>query len=269
MNNRIRIGHFVQLTGSTLKTVLYYHKIGLLQEPERSEGGYRLYGSAELSRMQLIKHLKNLGLDLKRIKEMLGDAGDQKTLQEVLQSLREELLSEKKRLDERLGKTEKLLSEEEISLKDDGFASSSFQMIAEILGPDKMGEYAQVSPELFHQQRKLFGILDDFQWGGDYQETFRALAEFFKANPRQYQTALDFGTRLAGLAGLPEDDPKVEALARESAEFIKGIPQLKELLCVRQDIKSPLADSFNDLVSNVISPAQIRHGRLLQQYLSM
>ena len=60
MDNRIKIGHFVQLTGSTLKTVLYYHKIGLLQEPERSPGGYRLYGSAELSRMQLIKHLPRL-----------------------------------------------------------------------------------------------------------------------------------------------------------------------------------------------------------------
>jgi hypothetical protein len=131
-----------------------------------------------------------------------------------------------------------------------------------------LGKYAQASPELFHQQRKLFGILDDFQWGGDYQETFRALAEFFKANPRQYQVALDFGTRLARLAGLPEDDPEVEALARESAEFIKGIPQLKELLCGRQDIKNPLANSFDDLVSDVISPAQIRHGRLLQQYLS-
>jgi len=84
MNNRIKIGHFVQLTGSTLKTVLYYHKIGLLQEPQRSAAGYRLYGSAELSRMQLIKHLKSLGLDLRRIKEMLGDADDNKTLQEVL-----------------------------------------------------------------------------------------------------------------------------------------------------------------------------------------
>jgi len=142
-------------------------------------------------------------------------------------------------------------------------------MITEILGPDKMGEYARTSPELFHQQRKLFGILDDFQWGGGYQETFRALPEFFKAHPSQYQAALDFGVRLAGLAELSEDDPEVETLARDSAEFIKSIPQLKELLSGRQDIKNPHESSFNDLVSNVISSAQIRHGQLLQQYLSM
>ena len=96
MQNRIKISDFVKLTGSTLKTIKYYHEIGLLQEPERSPGGYRLYGPAELTRMQVIKHLKFLGLDLKRIKEILGDIHNHKTLREVLQSLRIDLLSEKK-----------------------------------------------------------------------------------------------------------------------------------------------------------------------------
>lgn len=98
MNNRIKISDFVKLTGSTLKTVIYYHKIGLLQEPERSMAGYRLYGPAELSRMQTIKHLKGLGLDLKRIKEILGDIEHHKTLREVLESLQAELIAEKKTL---------------------------------------------------------------------------------------------------------------------------------------------------------------------------
>jgi DNA-binding transcriptional MerR regulator len=39
-------------------------QIGLLPEPERSLGGYRLYGPAELNPMRLIKRLKSLGLDL-------------------------------------------------------------------------------------------------------------------------------------------------------------------------------------------------------------
>ena len=71
MENRIKIGDFVKLTGSTLKTVIYYHKIGLLPEQVRSPGGYRLYGPAELNRMRLIKRLKSLGLDLKHIKEIM------------------------------------------------------------------------------------------------------------------------------------------------------------------------------------------------------
>jgi len=268
MNNRIKISDFVKLTGSTLKTVIYYHKIGLLQEPERSMAGYRLYGPAELSRMQTIKHLKGLGLDLKRIKEILGDIEHHKTLREVLESLQAELIAEKKTLEDRISKTEKLLSENSSFLYDDSFISSSFQMVADILGPDQIKEYARICPELFEQQRKVLNILDDFHWGEDYQETFRALADFFKEHPEEYQISLDYGVRLARLAQMPEDDPEVEALARESAEFIKSMPQLMKLLGEHAGIKKPTDSLYNDLLSNILSPAQVKHGQLLQQYLA-
>jgi len=268
MEKRIKISDFVKLTGSTLKTVLYYHKIGLLQEPERSLGGYRLYGAEELSRMQLIKHLKLLGLQLKQIKEILGNAHDHKTSREVLQSLKEELYKEKRNTEERIAQIEKLLHEDRVCLDENSIESASWQMITQILGSDKIKEYNQTCPELLQQQQKIFGIMDDFQWGEDYQETFRALAEFFKAHPQEYQISLNYGARLASLAQLPEDDPAVEALARESAGFIKSIPQLKELLCQRPGIKKSLASLYNDMVATAISPAQIRHGQLLQEYLA-
>jgi DNA-binding transcriptional MerR regulator len=268
MNDRIKISDFVKLTGSTLKTVMYYHKIGLLKEPERSPAGYRLYGSAELSRMQMIKHLKYLGLDLARIKETLGDADNNKTLREVLQALRDELVNEKKSLEERVGKIETLLSGETVSLDEESLTASSFEMISEILGADKTAEYAKNCPELYLQHRKIYGILDDFQWGEDYRGTFRDLAEFFQTHPQQYEISLDLGARLAGLAGLREDDPEIEALARESAGFINGIPQLKEMLSQEPNMKKPAANMYQDLISDVVPPAQIRYGRLFRQYLS-
>ncbi len=83
MENRVKISDFAKLTGTTLKTIFYYHKIGLLQEPERSPGGYRLYGPVELSRMRLIKRFKSLGMDLTRIKEILGDIQNKRTLREA------------------------------------------------------------------------------------------------------------------------------------------------------------------------------------------
>ena len=266
---RIKISDFVKLTGSTLKTVIYYHKTGLLQEPVRSSGGYRLYGPAELTRMRLIKHLKCLGLDLKRIKEILGDGQDTKTLREVLQSLQAELMNEKKSLEERIAKIEQMLGEDTLLPDEDSFKSPSFQIIAEILGPDQIGEYARACPELFEQQQKVYSILDDFQWGEDYGETLRALAEFFKDHPREYQISLNYGARLAALDQLPEDAPEVEALAREAAGFIKSIPQLMEILRRQADIKRPLAGLYNGMVEKVKSPAQLRHGELLRQYLSL
>lgn len=134
MENLMKIGDFVRLTGSTLKTINYYHKIGLLPEPERSPGGYRLYGTAELNRMRLIKHLKSLGLDLKRIKEILGDVQSNRTQQEVLQSLRYELVGEMNSMEARIAKIDKLLSEDRVHLDEDSLESRTFQKMAEVLG---------------------------------------------------------------------------------------------------------------------------------------
>ena len=269
MANQIKVSDFVKLTGTTLKTVIYYHKIGLLQEPQRSIGGYRLYGAKELTRMQLIKHLKSLGMDLKRVKETIGDAQNHKTLREVLQVLRIELQSEKRSLEERIAKIEEMLSEDKQLLDEDSLASPSFKMITEILGADQTEKYAETCPQLFEQQRKVQGILDDFQWGEDHKESFRAIAEFFKEHPQEYKTSLEFGVRLAKLAQLSEDDPEVDMLARESAEFVKKFPILKGILSQESTMEKPVEGLYNDMVAKVISPAQIKHGQLLQHYLSL
>ena len=135
-----------------------------------------------------------------------------------------------KTLEERVAKIDTLLGEDALLLDEDSFDSPSFQMITEILGADQIEKYAQTCPEIYDQHRKLYGILDDFQWGEDYRETFRALAEYFKTHPEQYQISLDSGVRLARLAQLPEDDPEIEALARESAAFIKSMPLVKRAI---------------------------------------
>lgn len=264
MENRIKISDFAKLTGSTLKTIIYYHKIGLLQEPQRSPGGYRLYGPGELTRMRLIKRLKSLGLDLKRIKEILGDTKNLRTLREVLQSLRVELLNEKKSLEERVAKIELLLSEDAGLLDENTFESPSFQMVKEILGQEQIDKYVQTCPEVYNQQRKLFGILDDFQWGQDYRELFLSLAEYFKAHPEKYQMALDSAKRLARLDQLSEDDPEIEALARETAEIMKNIPLLEG---VNQSLSKDMEGLYDGMVADVLSPARMKHKRLIEQYL--
>ncbi len=97
--------------------------------------------------MRLIKHLKSLGLDLKRIKEILGDIPNHKTLREVLQSLRIELLNEKKSLEERVARIELLLSDDTVLLDEDIGNSPSFQIITEKLTPEQIENYAQACPD--------------------------------------------------------------------------------------------------------------------------
>ena len=267
MKQRLKISDFVKLTGSTLKTILYYHKIGLLPEPERSPGGYRLYGVAELTRMQLIKHLKSLGMDLKRIKAIVGDKPNDKTLREVLESLRLDLLREKESLEERIAQIDSVLRDDKVILDEDIGDSPSFQMITEILKPEQVEAYAQTCPELFAQQRKLFGILDDFQWGEDYRDTFRALAGHFQAHPEHYQRAIEFGVRLSRLNELSEDDPEIELLALEATEFIKSIPQLRELLCRRSGMQQPLSHLYSEMTADLYSPARLKYMQIFQKYL--
>lgn len=265
--NKIKSGDFITLTGSTLKTINYYHKIGLLPEPERSAGGYRLYGPEDLNRMRLIKRLKALGLDLKQIKEVIGDLDNPSTLREVLQSLRHELLEDKKTLEERLIKIDTLLGEDAPLLDKDGFDPPSFQMITGILGADQIEEYAQTCPEIFDQQRKLQGILDGFQWDKSYQDGFRTLAEYFKTHPEQYQLALASGARLQEISHLDENDPRIEAFARESAALVNSMPQVKELYANQPGMTQPLGGLYQEMVTGVLTPAQIKYQELFKKFL--
>jgi hypothetical protein len=62
MREQLHIGEVARLVGVSTKTIRYYHQIGLLAEPERTESGYRLYDAAHLLRLQHIRRLRALGL---------------------------------------------------------------------------------------------------------------------------------------------------------------------------------------------------------------
>lgn len=268
MKNQILIGDFVKLTNSTLKTVLYYHKIGLLNEPKRSNSGYRLYGAEELNQMRMIKHLKNLGLDLKKIKEILGYAKDNKNITEVLKSLHCELLTERKKIDEQISKIETLLNKQVEDVEETLFESSSFRAITETLDQDQFENYKKSHEELFNQQRNIFGAMDDFQWGKNYKENFSEMAKYFKLNPKKYEIALELGNRLSKLKYMEVDDPEIEKLAKEGAEFIKNEPVLKEMLYEKDGFEITNENLFDEVSNKFLSPAQIKHKKLIQKYLN-
>lgn len=54
----------------TMRTLKYYEELGLAT-PSRSEGGYRLYSEADLSRFARIIRLRSLGFSLHGIAEIL------------------------------------------------------------------------------------------------------------------------------------------------------------------------------------------------------
>lgn len=68
----LTIGRLGQKTGTRVQTIRYYEEIGLLPEPDRTEGGQRRYGEAAVDRLSFIRHARQLGFSLDAIRELLG-----------------------------------------------------------------------------------------------------------------------------------------------------------------------------------------------------
>lgn len=71
MTMLIKIGELAKRTGATVETIRYYEKVGLLPEPSRSDGNYRLYGEAHIERLQFILHCRTLDMTLDEVRVLL------------------------------------------------------------------------------------------------------------------------------------------------------------------------------------------------------
>jgi DNA-binding transcriptional MerR regulator len=67
----LKIGDLSRLSGLSIKTIHYYERRGLLEQPPRTESGYRLYGPEEVARLRFVQRAKLLGLTLEEIRELV------------------------------------------------------------------------------------------------------------------------------------------------------------------------------------------------------
>ena len=67
---RMKIGELARKTGKTVRALHLYEEMGLLS-PERSTGGFRLYGPDELARVYWISKLQDMGFKLAQIRGLL------------------------------------------------------------------------------------------------------------------------------------------------------------------------------------------------------
>jgi Cd(II)/Pb(II)-responsive transcriptional regulator len=67
----MRIGELARRAGSQPETVRYYERMGLLPQPERSQGNYRLYDEQCLERLQFIRNCRAMGIPLDEIRRLL------------------------------------------------------------------------------------------------------------------------------------------------------------------------------------------------------
>lgn len=67
----MRIGELAQATGTQVETIRYYEKEGLLPEPGRSDGNYRVYGPEHVELLQFVRHCRGLGMSLEEVRVLL------------------------------------------------------------------------------------------------------------------------------------------------------------------------------------------------------
>ncbi|HSR67593.1 MAG TPA: MerR family DNA-binding protein [Acidobacteriota bacterium] len=67
----LTIGELARTAEVGRETVRFYERVGLIEDPPRTRGGYRIYPAKAVARLQFIKRAKELGFSLKEIRSLL------------------------------------------------------------------------------------------------------------------------------------------------------------------------------------------------------
>lgn len=104
----MRIGEVAAVSGCHLETIRYYERVGLLPQPPRTTGGYRVYGPHDVDRVRFVTRGRDLGFSLVEIRGLLllSESADLSCL-EVDQLARQHLLD----IEARLGDLRRMASE--------------------------------------------------------------------------------------------------------------------------------------------------------------
>lgn len=72
-----QIGDIAHKTKTSVHTLRYYEKLGLIGKPQRSQGGFRMYPDQTSQKVSFIKKAQSFGLSLKDIKKIMvcGERG--------------------------------------------------------------------------------------------------------------------------------------------------------------------------------------------------
>lgn len=67
----LRVGEVARAVGVDRETLRYYERRGLIEAPERSPGGHRLYPDATVTTLRVIKAAQRLGFSLDEVADLI------------------------------------------------------------------------------------------------------------------------------------------------------------------------------------------------------
>jgi DNA-binding transcriptional MerR regulator len=247
----LTIGEVAGLAGTTVRAVRHYHAIGLLPEPERDHSGYRRYGSAALLRLLRVRRMRELGLPLERIADLLG--GPETDLLAALDALDDELAAQAARIAAQRARLAALR------------ASGSHPDLPEPLGRIFADAIARGAPERAVTQEKEVLLLD-LALHPERAEAIIADYERMYARMTARPELTEIVTRFDALAELDPDDPEVEEVAKAYAEAFRD--EITGTSGLGRGALAPLAEVLFHDWGTTLPPAQrrlmVRLGQLVE-----
>lgn len=234
MSMSYQIQAFAQLTGVTVRTLRYYHQVGLLV-PTVAENGYRTYTSADADRLQQILFYRNAGFSLKQIPALL--AGDDNERLASLRKQRDELVKQSRQLSDLITQVDATIANQEGTHMTDSEKFTSFKTQA------------------IQENDAAFGAEVDANWGAEARAEanahFNGLDEatYSRAQAIERQLAdaikqtLNGNDESAQIAELHKEWLQIMAGNRYNAAYHRGLADMYEA-------DERFADYYNQLVGD-------------------
>lgn len=174
-----------EIAGISTRALRYYDEIGILKPARVNSSGYRLYGRAEVDKLQQILFYKELGMDLESIKEIINSPAFDTP--KALKEHRKNLLAKKKRLDMLIANLDKTIaySERRIIMTD----KEKFEGFKQELIDQNETEYGQEIRDKYGDE-----AVDKSNWKlkymtkEQYDEVSRLEAEIMDTLQNAFQT---------------------------------------------------------------------------------
>lgn len=195
------VQQIAKLAGTTGRTLRHYDDIGLLRPSRTGSNGYRYYGQESLVRLQRILLLRDLGLGLPAIAEVLSDEAD---AEHALGRHLALLLQEEDRLGRQIASVRHTIE--------------ALQTGGKIMAEEMFDGFDHTKYQEEVQQR----------WGKDaYAKSdtwWRGMGAEEKAAWTEQSRQLGADWAAAAESGVPAASAEAQNLARRHVEWLRGIP---------------------------------------------
>lgn len=175
----MKISEFAKRSGVTVKTLLHYDKIELLQPSLKTQAGYRIYCDEDFIKLQQIITLKFIGLSLEEIKQLINEKNQ--NIENII-SVQTRALEEKKKHIETvitaLNKAQKQIQ------------NNSFLEVQQLIDIIKITNMETRAKQRFNDASKQY-VTDSYHWRS---KTAELINELIKPNMNDIVLDLGCGT---------------------------------------------------------------------------